>query len=294
MKKFFEKIPVIDQVLKGFSQVMLQEDSLTGLLIIAGIFIGGISFGIGAILANLSGTLAARFFKYGKNEINQGKYGFSPTLTGIALVFFFKVTFSLWILVILGGCVAAIFQHFFLSRNYPAYTFPFVVVTWIFIFVLRGFTEMPLSDFPAIDYEIKQYWFISSVVRGFGQIFLQSSILASLFFLAAILILNLKAGINGFAASLVGVVLAILNHQSIEGLQAGLFGYNTVLTAIALTSEKKMGGSWIALGVLITGVTDNLLIDFHIFDEVGGVLTFPFVAGTWITLGIRHLIYRGV
>ncbi|MEF9479363.1 hypothetical protein OWR28_17875 [Chryseobacterium sp. 1B4] len=46
------------------------------------------------------------------------------------------------------------------------------------------------------------------------------------------------------------------------------------------------------IAVLITIAIDDLLIDNHCLDSVGGVFTFPFVAGTWITLLIQKVFLK--
>ena len=45
MDKILTKVPFIDQVLKGLGQIMLQENSSTGLLFLIGIFLGSIEGG---------------------------------------------------------------------------------------------------------------------------------------------------------------------------------------------------------------------------------------------------------
>jgi len=85
MDKILTKVPFIDQVLKGLGQIMLQENSSTGLLFLIGIFLGSIEGGIGAIVSTTVGTITAILLKYDKEEINAGLYGFSAALVGVAL-----------------------------------------------------------------------------------------------------------------------------------------------------------------------------------------------------------------
>jgi urea transporter len=93
-------------------------------------------------------------------------------------------------------------------------------------------------------------------------------------------------------ASLLGAILSLMNSQPVEQINLGLFGFNAVLTAIVFAGTKKIDGLWVLVGVVITIVIHNLLIDYHILDIVGGVLTFPFVAGTWVTLLIKKVFVK--
>jgi len=90
MELLARKLPFFNTLLKGVGQIMLQENVLTGLLFFLGIFYGSNLMGLGAVLAVLAGTLTAKVFGYDKEETEQGLYGFSAVLVGVALMLFFK------------------------------------------------------------------------------------------------------------------------------------------------------------------------------------------------------------
>lgn len=142
MDKILTKVPFIDQVLKGLGQIMLQENSSTGLLFLIGIFLGSIEGGIGAIVSTAVGTITAILLKYNKEEINAGLYGFSAALVGVALTIMFDSTFLIWILLVVASALAAIIQHFFIKRNIPVFTLPFILLTWCLIFGIHHFTTI--------------------------------------------------------------------------------------------------------------------------------------------------------
>lgn len=117
MDKLFAKIPFVDNVLKGVGQIMLQENRWTGLLFLVGLFLGSWQCGVAAILATAAGTFIAMKLNYDKSQINAGLYGFSAALVGVALAFIFQATILIWALIILGGALAGIIQHFFIQKN---------------------------------------------------------------------------------------------------------------------------------------------------------------------------------
>lgn len=294
MNRFFSKLPFIDQTLKGIGQIMLQENRWTGLLFIIGLFIGSWQYAAAAILAAAAGTAAAKLLKYNQQEIDAGLYGFSPALVGVVLVFLFDDILIIWFLVIAGGILAAMIQHFFISKKIPAYTFPFILVAWAFIFLIRQYTEIPPSELLQIKFEPTQLDVFLAPTNGFGEVIFQASVLSGVIFFIAVFINSPVAALYGLAASLLGAVLSVVNGQPLEQINLGLFGFNAVLTAIVFAGTKKIDGLWVLSGAIITIVIHNLLIDHHILDVVGGVLTFPFVAGTWITLLIQKILVKKV
>lgn len=294
MNRFFSKLPFIDQTLKGIGQIMLQENRWTGLLFIIGLFIGSWQYAAAAILAAAAGTAAAKLLKYNQQEIDAGLYGFSPALVGVVLVFLFDDILIIWFLVIAGGILAATIQHFFITKKIPAYTFPFILVAWAFIFLIRQYTEIPPSELLQIKFEPTQLDVFLAPTNGFGEVIFQASVLSGVIFFIAVFINSPVAALYGLAASLLGAVLSVVNGQPLEQINLGLFGFNAVLTAIVFAGTKKIDGLWVLSGAIITIVIHNLLIDHHILDVVGGVLTFPFVAGTWITLLIQKILVKKV
>src|SRR6478736_2521344 len=138
------KTTVFTPYLKGVGQIMLQNNQWTGLLFLAGIFYDSIIMGVAAVLAVVTGTLTAKILKYDSDEINMGLYGFSATLVGVALTFYFKATPAIWITIVIGSALATIIQHFFIAKKIPVFTFPFIVITWICLYLLNTiFHESP-------------------------------------------------------------------------------------------------------------------------------------------------------
>lgn len=289
MDEFFKKLPFIDNVLKGIGQIMLQENSWTGLLFLIGIFIGSWEGGVAALLATAVGTFTAMKLKYDPSEINAGLYGFSAALVGVALSFVFQTTILIWILIIFGGALAAIIQHFFIQKKVPVFTLPFIIITWVCVFVLHHFTHIPPSEMISAPTEPVDYDDFLTCTNAFGEVIFQGGIVSGIIFFVAVFISSPVAALYGFAGSVLGAYLSHMNGEPIEEIHMGLFGFNAVLSAIVFSGFKKKDGLWVLIAVVITIVIDDLLVDHNTLNEFGGVLTFPFVAGTWITLLIQKL-----
>lgn len=292
MNEFFKKLPFIDHVLKGIGQIMLQENRWTGLLFLLGIFMGSWQCGVAVLLSTAAGTFTAMKLKYNQSEINAGLYGFSAALVGVALSFLFETTLLIWILIVLGGALAAVFQHFFIQKKIPVFTFPFIIITWILVFALHHFTHIPPSAMLSSEVVPTEYDDFLACTNGFGEVIFQGGVLSGMIFFLAVFISSPIATLYGLAASILGAGLSQLNGEPIKEIHMGLFGFNAVLSAIVFSGVKKTDGLWVLIAVLITIAIDDLLIDNHCLDIVGGVFTFPFVAGTWITLLIQKVFTK--
>ncbi|MGL5233790.1 MAG: urea transporter [Empedobacter falsenii] len=291
MDKILTKVPFIDQVLKGLGQIMLQENSSTGLLFLIGIFLGSIEGGIGAIVSTAIGTITAILLKYNKEEINAGLYGFSAALVGVALTIMFDSTFFIWILLVVASALAAIIQHFFIKRNIPVFTLPFILLTWCLIFGIHHFTTIgPATTGNTLTLLETNDLFTST--NGFGEVIFQGGPMSGIIFFIAVFIGSPAAALYGLAASIFSAEISNLFGEPVEQIHMGLFGFNAVLTAIVFAGTKRIDGFWVLLGVFITVLIDVLFVKINIFASFGGVLTFPFVVGTWCTLFIKKYTDR--
>jgi len=292
MDEFFKKQPFIDNILKGIGQIMLQENRWTGLLFLIGIFIGSWEGGVAVLLSTAAGTLTAMKLKYEPSEINAGLYGFSAALVGVALSFVFQTTLLIWIIIILGGALATVIQHFFIQKKIPVFTFPFIIITWGCVFVLHHFTQIPPSEMISATAEPADYDDFLTCTNAFGEVIFQGGVVSGIIFFVAVFISSPAAALYGFAGAVLGAYLSHMNGEPIEKIHMGLFGFNAVLSAIVFSGFKKKDGLWVLIAVAITVAIDDLLVDHNTLNEVGGVLTFPFVLGTCITLLIQKLLKR--
>ena len=292
MNEFFKKLPFLDHVLKGIGQIMLQENRWTGFLFLIGIFMGSWQCGVAVLLSTAAGTYTAMQLKYNQSEINAGLYGFSAALVGVALAFLFETTVLIWVLIILGGVLAAVIQHFFIQKKIPVFTFPFIVITWVLVFVLHHFTHIPPSAMLSSEVVPTKYDDFLTCTNGFGEVIFQGGVLSGMIFFIAVFISSPIAALYGLAASILGAGLSQLNGEPVKEIHMGLFGFNAVLSAIVFSGVKKTDGLWVLIAVMITIAIDDLLIDNHCLDLVGGVFTFPFVVGTWITLLIQKVFLK--
>lgn len=80
----------LNSVLRGIGQVMLQNNSYTGLLFLAGIFYNSILFGWGVVLGTAASTLTAILLGVDRTQVRAGLFGFNGALVAIALLYFLE------------------------------------------------------------------------------------------------------------------------------------------------------------------------------------------------------------
>lgn len=272
---------LVTTYLNGIGQIMLQGNKWTGLVFFIGIFYSSIILGIAAALAVLVGSLTAHLLKYDKDEIRNGLYGFSPALVGIGMVVFFNPEPLVWLSIIIGSVLAAIIQHTFINFKIPGYTFPFIVVTWVFIYLLKYFLNMPS---PVSTIETNQYIF-QRPLNGYSQVmFINNYITGGLFFIA-VFISSPRAALFGLTGAIIAGFIAFLFHSSSNDINNGIYSFNAVLCAIALADYKRADNLYVLLSVVL-----SVLIQLGMQQMNLIALTFPFVLSVWITLVIKKLL----
>ncbi|KQB39387.1 urea transporter [Flavobacterium aquidurense] len=285
-----QKFPLITEVFRGIGQIMLQENSLTGLFFTIGLFIGSPSMGIAVLFASLTGTLTARFLKYDQKEISTGLYGFSPALIGVALVFLFKNEALIWICIFLGSVTAALLQHFFIRRKIVVFTFPFILVTWVAVTLLHHFTSIGPSDAFMNVPDLSNIDSFTSETNGFGEVIFQANIWAGLLFFIGVYINSPISALYGLLGSAISSALSFHGHEPINEIHMGLFSFNAVLCAIVFAGTKKIDGILVVLSVVICVIINIALVNakFEILKNAGGAFTLPFVITACLVLPLKN------
>ncbi|EHY93632.1 MULTISPECIES: urea transporter [Staphylococcus] len=283
-------------VLKNISQVLLLNNAWTGLLILLGLFIGSWKVGVMALIASVIALLLAKRTNYSEEEINTGLSGFNPVLTAIALTLFLVPKwYSLIIIlvaIIITMPIGSAFREFFKPFGVPMLTMPYVFVSWLillmsfqFKFVNADVNILP-NAIQEIQFSGHHIQFINAFLSGFSEIFLLKSVLAGTLILIGIFIASRKAGVYAIVANLIGFLAVIVLGANHDQINEGLFGYNVILTVLALGiafRTRIQRPISIVLGILLTvvihaGMT-TLLTPYGL-----PVFTLPFIIATWIML----------
>lgn len=267
---------------KGVGQIMLQENAITGLLFLLGIFLTSWVMGLAALLAAAVGTLTAFVLKFDKERTKQGLYGFSAALVGVGLTLYFQPLVWVWIAIVLGSIAATILQNYFFNKKIPVFTLPFVLVTWLFIYIFRNLYVIEATEiFLAPLVKMQDFTF---AFRGIGQVIFQGSLFAGIIFFIGIFIHSPAAALYGLSAAVVAGALSAWAGAPSEAIAMGLFSYNAVLSAIVFAGNKRSDGVCALIAVVLSVIISMLMYQYDLVQ-----LTFPFVLATGLTLILKKL-----
>jgi len=275
--------PFLKYYLKGLSQIMLQENIFTGILLIAGVFLGSLNMGLAVSLATLVGSYTAYFLNFNKKQLEKGAYGFNAALVGAAMLLFLKPLWITWIIVVLASVIATLLQHCFIKWKLSVFTLPFVLVTWVFLLGVQYFdTSLLVVLPPDIISDSDKFFF---PIKGFGQVIFQSSILSGLLFFIGVFINKRIATLYGLVGAFVCGMIALCFTTHLDEVWSGLYSYNAVLCAIVLAGKKIVDAFWILISILLSFCFYLILKNMGI-----PILTFPFVAAVIITIKIKSIV----
>ncbi|MCC7340536.1 MAG: urea transporter, partial [Bryobacterales bacterium] len=178
----------------------------------------------------------------------------------------------------------------------PALTAPFVLVSWCFFLATARLGRLiptgvlPAANLPkaaAVEGIVNASTVVDGLFNGVAQVFFQESVVAGALFLLGLFLSSRAAGVAALAGSFTGLLAAWGMGASETSIHAGLFGFNSVLVAIALGgvffAPGRATAAYAFLALIATPVvTAAISAAMQPFGLPG--LTLPFVLVTWVFL----------
>lgn len=290
----------LDCVLRGVGQVMLQNNSYTGLLFVIGIFYNSLLFGVAVLLGTAVSTATAMLLGVDRVLVRAGLFGFNGGLVAIALLYFLQPGWLTWGCVIFAAACSTIVMAAMLSLldtwKIPALTAPFVLTSLCFFLAIARFGRLesthllPTAGLPqavSVEGVVTFSTMVDGLFKGIAQVFFQGNVVTGIFFAVGLLIGSRLACAAALVGSLSGLLVAWGMGAAEPAIRSGAFGFNCVLVAIAL------GGVFFALdrrsvvyALLATIATPFVFAAVSAALQPFGMpaLTLPFVLVTWLFL----------
>lgn len=297
------KVSVVS-TLRGAGQVMFQESAWTGLLFLAGIFVGAYQthtplVAWGALVGLVASTLAGYIMSADKESGEEGLWGFNGILVGCAFPTFLANSWQMWIALIFCSMLTTWVRRGFNNVMAPwkvnSLTFPFVFLTWIFLFASRmmdgispdGLSVPSLTEHFSADLDTSFGSLVVYWLKGVSQVFLINSWITGILFLVGLALCSRWAALWAAVGSAVSLAIAIVFQADAADISAGLFGFSPVLTGIAIgcTFYKPCLKSavWSVVAIIATVFVQAGMDAF--FAPFGlPTLTGPFCVTTWLFL----------
>ncbi|WP_213941490.1 urea transporter [Pseudomonas sp. dw_612] len=260
-------------LLNGFSQIFLQRHPLCGLLCLLAILFTAPTLLGGALLGGVAGLLTAQRRGYAKADRQAGLFSYNGVLLGLLLSLYFPWSAMLPLVIIAcGGLSAMITQQWLkrarVSQYLPAYTAPFVGMSWLLLCFATPSTTAHLIEVSALN-------MLAAPLKGLGQVMFLGHPLAGAMIAVGLLIADRRAFCWALLASVAGMAWSLLHHDFYSAL-IGLGGYNAVLAALAFSSQRQQ--PWLPL----VGIASALLLT-PVFAAIGlPTLTAPFILAGWL------------
>ncbi|WP_233193476.1 urea transporter [Sporosarcina sp. P3] len=294
----------LKESLKGISQIIYIENTITGLLILLAITVSSFSLGIIALLSAMIGTLVAKIGGADRTLIRQGLMSYNSVLTGLVLQTFLTGP-TAWIVALVGAAITAIFtatlMYFFGNVGIPILTLPFILLTWFTLLASYKLEGIKLSD--SLSPQSLANWelhiegkinLLQSTFNGIGQIFFLTEAIPGLLLFIAVFWASTKMGIYAVIGNVVACVAALALAGEHALILLGLYGYNAILTILAVsvvynTKENRYAP---ITGIVAACITVPLMASVSIWLLPLGLpaLTMPFVLSTWLILGARKIL----
>ncbi|MCL4782047.1 MAG: urea transporter [Bryobacterales bacterium] len=290
----------VDAVLRGIGQVMLRNNSYAGALFLLGIAWNAPLLAWAAVLGTAVSTATALLLQADRAMVRDGMYGFNGALAAIALLVFLKPSPLAWGCVVFAAAgstiaMAALVQLLKVWST-PALTAPFVWISWCFFLAtarlgrLEPTGLLPAANLPkaaAVEGIVTSATVLDGLFHGVAQVFFQESVVTGAIFLIALFVSSRIVGAAAVAGSLAGLLVAWGMGAPETGIRAGLFGFNSVLVAIALGGVFFQPGRASAVyALLAAAVTPLVAAAISAAVQPFGLpgLTMPFVLVTWLFL----------
>jgi urea transporter len=296
----------IDINLRGAGQVIFQNNPLTGLFFLAAILWGAIAGGqidiaIGAVVALVIATATAMLLESDEDSLNQGLFGFNGVLVGAAVPTFLVDGAAMWFILVVGAAVSTVamlaVSRVMKTWETPALTFPFVLTTWFLVLGAYSFGHLPIASMgpPALPHaagaatgaglsagELLVAW-----LKGPAQVFLINNPVSGVLLLIGLFVSTPWAALFAALGAAVALAVSLLLGADPASINAGLYGFSAVLTAVGLGCVFYTPSLRVAVFALL-GTIFTVIVQGALDTAVApvGIPTFtaPFVFVTWLFL----------
>ncbi|AMP00263.1 urea transporter family protein [Collimonas arenae] len=294
----------------GISQSMFQQNGYTGLIFLLGVFLSSPWVGLAALLGVTASTATAWAIGAERHLVLVGVYGFNGFFAGVALGSIFSPSPLLWMVVVIAGALSTLLMHALhrlLGRiQLPALSAPFVCVLWLILFSVIHVGRLAYAQGPVAGVsghllsDTTLAWagqftnrqdiaglLLNGTLRGVSQIFYQDDLIAGLIFLLGLSVSTTRAAMVAAAGSFTGALTALLIGAPDLAIFHGIYGFNSVLSALAvITLSQKPGWRAIAMALLcaaFAAIATSVMIPL---SQSAGLpaLSAPFCVASWMFL----------
>jgi urea transporter len=279
-------------LLNGCSQIFLQQHPLFGALLLLAIATTAPTLLGGALLGGFAATLAARRRHYAVADIAAGLYTYNGILLGLMLCHRFTWSALLPLLIIASAGASTLLLNRLMRGNrqrqwLPAFTAPFVALSWLVLTLLPTTLTPPLQIHAANTVTLNLPSVGAALLEGVGQVVFLGEPLAGAILLTGLFIANRRAATWALLGSAIGLGFALQQGWPTDHALAGLYGYNSALVGVALSQIYRHPGVPL-LGILLALLLQPGFAALTLLE-----LTAPFILACWLVQATHRTLKRG-
>jgi urea transporter len=279
-------------LLNGCSQIFLQQHAVFGALVLLAIAIGAPDLLGGALLGGFAAALVARRRNYAQADIDAGLYSYNGVLLGLMLCNRFAWSALLPLLIIASAGASSLVLERLMRGNrqrqwLPAFTAPFVGLSWLVLSLLPATLTPPLQQAAASTPALDALGLGAALLKGVGQVIFLGEPLAGAILLFGLCLASRRAALWAVIGSAIGLAFALQQGWSSANGLNGLYGYNCVLVGVAL-SQVYRNPAVILLGILLALPLQPGFAAFALPE-----LTAPFILACWLVQATHRTLRRG-
>ncbi|MFL9866179.1 urea transporter [Paraburkholderia fungorum] len=273
-------------LLRSFGQIVLQPNALTGACLLAAWLLCDPRLACAALLGAIAANVSAVLAGYPEDDTQAGLHGFNGALAGLAAFSFIADNATAAAVAILAATGTAWllepWSRWLRARGFGYFSSPCLIVTWLWLPLVTRAAQ-PAS--PLAEHVPGAAQLSGGVLAGFAQTGFASGALPGLLVLIGIAAASRRHALWASIGAALATSVHLLFGASTSSLDAGLLGFNGVLTAIALADF----GIAATLGGIVLSVALQVLATYYALPA----MTAPFVLATWSMQWFAGRLTRG-
>ena len=229
-----ERIPGdVSYTLRGLLQVIIVNNQVSGLFIVAALYVGGGALhGTLSLVCTFVATALARRLFVDVDSVKNGLAGYNACLVGCAFPVFVQQEWGAasFFAGIFCAVVASIMNLALVPSGILTFTFAFnfTIITYV-LFAFES-SPGPLPDLPPTAWNV-----IISPIKGVSQIWVVNSALSGFLILIGVAIDSLGIACYALSGSIVGCVTGYVfgGDDALLKTLNGIYGFNSCLMALS-------------------------------------------------------------
>ena len=253
-KALTDKNPVlgfIDCILTGYSQIIFNDNSFSGVLLLIALFLCSVKVGVSSLFCAVMAVCFARLIGTPviMQRVGQASLGSSMIGMGIAVLAFPGPDITVMMLLVDVGCtimtvlLTAALSSFLEKWQSPAFALPFCIVMAMMIPAVLTFSNSgsaPLVQPYVAAAAVAEgaSWtfseFVVAALNGFAEIIFQADTRSAIFIIVALLMASRVDAVMTVYITALSTLLAIWLGLPKGSIMIGVYGFNAIFTMLAL------------------------------------------------------------